>query len=858
MKKLLALVLALVMSMSLVTISNAAFKDADEISYKEAVDVMASVGVLEGYNNEFSPKDELTRAQAAKIIAYLDLGKDVAEALPAVQAFSDVPATHWASKYIAYLSQAGIVNGVGDGKFAPDGKVTGYEFAKMLLVVLGYKADVEKMTGASWAINVAKLAKANNLTKGYKTALSADLTREAAAQMAFNDIKAAPVTYSGNGSQITLGGTVIDFGWGNAVQVKDADGTVQQTQAFYWTKYENKLKKDTLAITDDFGRPSHGWIYDKKDVGSYVDTPVATFTAATKAADVATALNGYYLADNGVGDAQKIYKIENSTKYTTDSTPATSFTSNMTAVGVVGDTVANKGETIAKAIADVTANGSLVEVYANSKSIVTKIVVVNYTVAKVTAVAKTSDRVTYTIGGLSKVDYVNPDATDSISFQTAPAKGDIVTYFLASNSKMYVYPTTSVTGAQTSKNSDNEITVAGTKYAIGTAVTGVNPDDFNNSSKDAVYYIDQFGNVVKTTSTAASGDYALIADVNAKINTTIDGKTPAIEVRAVLADGTVGVYTLDIEKVKENKGSLVVGDYVLADTSIKIFDVGTAYANNEAYTTAVNNILDNTYGYTISGSTITLEALNVFAGGNPSADTVYSVTLDTDLNGPTTGTPYVLKDKTSYTEDGMTVLVNADTKFVVYNSTKNTAAVYTSATLSSDMTGTTFAEAVLKTGSTATTGTASVVFVEVPAALSVDSTDKYAYIDGTEYSTSKVDGKTVYTYSALLADGTKIDLTKESSAVATGVYEYNAKNEVGDAVDASLLKAANAAEFKVDGSLIKVGAAYYNVTDDTKTVFADADLGSIDGNYGYVVLALKNGVATTNVETIFVVSEKPF
>ena len=38
MKKLLALVLALVMSMSLVTISNAAFKDADKIDYRKARD----------------------------------------------------------------------------------------------------------------------------------------------------------------------------------------------------------------------------------------------------------------------------------------------------------------------------------------------------------------------------------------------------------------------------------------------------------------------------------------------------------------------------------------------------------------------------------------------------------------------------------------------------------------------------------------------------------------------------------------------------------------------------------------------------------------------------------------------------
>ena len=51
MKKLLALVLALVMSMSLVTISNAAFKDADKIDYDEAVTVMNAVGVLVGDEN---------------------------------------------------------------------------------------------------------------------------------------------------------------------------------------------------------------------------------------------------------------------------------------------------------------------------------------------------------------------------------------------------------------------------------------------------------------------------------------------------------------------------------------------------------------------------------------------------------------------------------------------------------------------------------------------------------------------------------------------------------------------------------------------------------------------------------------
>ena len=81
MKKLLALVLALVMSMSLVTISNAAFKDADKIDYKEAVDVMNAVGVFIGdEKGNFNAKENLTREQAAKIIAYLELGSKAADA----------------------------------------------------------------------------------------------------------------------------------------------------------------------------------------------------------------------------------------------------------------------------------------------------------------------------------------------------------------------------------------------------------------------------------------------------------------------------------------------------------------------------------------------------------------------------------------------------------------------------------------------------------------------------------------------------------------------------------------------------------------------------------------------------------
>ena len=53
MKKFLSLVLALVMTMSLVTISAGAtdFTDDESITYQEAIDVISAIGVVSGYSD---------------------------------------------------------------------------------------------------------------------------------------------------------------------------------------------------------------------------------------------------------------------------------------------------------------------------------------------------------------------------------------------------------------------------------------------------------------------------------------------------------------------------------------------------------------------------------------------------------------------------------------------------------------------------------------------------------------------------------------------------------------------------------------------------------------------------------------
>ena len=162
MKKFLALVLALVMTMSLVTISAGAedFTDDSTITYGEAVDVMTAVGVVGGYaDGSFNPTAGLTRGAAAKIICNMILGPTTAEALVANDApFSDVAADNVFAGYIAYCVNEGIISGYADGTFRPAAPLTGYAFMKMLLGALGYDAAIEGYTGANWSINVAKKA----------------------------------------------------------------------------------------------------------------------------------------------------------------------------------------------------------------------------------------------------------------------------------------------------------------------------------------------------------------------------------------------------------------------------------------------------------------------------------------------------------------------------------------------------------------------------------------------------------------------------------------------------------------------------------------------------------------------------
>ena len=133
------------------------------------------------------------------ICVALNGGKEPNLATNATPTFSDVRTnanSAWAEKYIESCASQGIVSGVGGGKFAPAGNVTGTQLAKMLLVALGYKSENEGFTGNAWATNVNTIASAKGLYEGLeKLDVSAALTRDSAARMIWNALQAYEVEY---------------------------------------------------------------------------------------------------------------------------------------------------------------------------------------------------------------------------------------------------------------------------------------------------------------------------------------------------------------------------------------------------------------------------------------------------------------------------------------------------------------------------------------------------------------------------------------------------------------------------------------------------------------------------------------
>ena len=530
MKKLLALVLALVMSMSLVTISNAAYSDKADIDLKEAVDVLSAVGVFEGSDGKFDPKANLTREQAAKLVAYLQLGKKSADALVGGNKFTDVAANRWSAGYVDYCATTGVVAGIGNGQFNPTGSLTALQFGKMLLVCLGYDADSEGLTGADWQINTSKLMTSAKLLKGLDSVKATEvITREQAAQMMLNALKAPMVEYSTKGSTISVNGAVIDLGGSKATYVVGKDNSVWnigKDSTNDGTKYGiielgEKLYTDLklrTSTSDAFERPTHEWYLKATKIGAYADKADLTYTAEVKF--------GTIYADLGLSKSIAIADIA----YYVDGARQSAVPHDI----YKGNTTNSFG-----------GNGVLTEVFYNADNHTVIVTETNTYLGKVTAAYAASSTKDAYISIAAKTGTSGDFTTDD-----AYKAGDFVTftysYKTGENCIESVAAAEKVVGDLTAYTVGKSVNIGTTTYKVNnvagskaTIVSGLQ----NAMNTECTVYLDQYGYALWVDATAASDAYAVIIGVNS-VGAGAGTMTSVDKAELLLLDGTRKVVSL--------------------------------------------------------------------------------------------------------------------------------------------------------------------------------------------------------------------------------------------------------------------------------------------------------------------------
>ena len=147
------------------------FTDVKETDwFYEYVLKMVDKGVIKGYTaTTFAPDGDLTRAQMATMLYRLAGSPEVEGECT----FVDVAKDAWYVKEVTWAEKNGVVNGVGKGKFDPEGKITREQLVVMMHRLAGLTeadADLSAFADAAsvsdWATAAMKWAVKNEIIGG--------------------------------------------------------------------------------------------------------------------------------------------------------------------------------------------------------------------------------------------------------------------------------------------------------------------------------------------------------------------------------------------------------------------------------------------------------------------------------------------------------------------------------------------------------------------------------------------------------------------------------------------------------------------------------------------------------------------
>jgi len=257
----LVLGLVIVLLVCLAAPAEAALEDIRDNPYRDAIERMVELGVLEGRGDgRFYPEDLLTRAEAAKVGASL-LGYDAGDAEEAAlrpTAFDDVypgmePALEWAVGWIHLIADEGIILGDGHGNYDPGDNLEMAEWAAILIRILGHEKE-----DMAWPHDYDALAEQLGLVEDIEYLSDATVNRAEMAQFTSLAVHVVPMA---DGSLLL---DVVEWPSYYAEEEVDDDHDIAQLQVEvdmspeYLPPGGGETASIIVTVTDERGHPVSG------------------------------------------------------------------------------------------------------------------------------------------------------------------------------------------------------------------------------------------------------------------------------------------------------------------------------------------------------------------------------------------------------------------------------------------------------------------------------------------------------------------------------------------------------------------------------------------------------------------------
>lgn len=137
-KQLLSLLtgLSILGTLPLTSLAAPTLSDIDGSYAKDAIQELVEAGILNGRGDgSFDPTGNISRQDFAVILAKA-LNLDTSQT-PATATFTDVPADHYAFRYVEAAVQAGLIAGMGDGSFGTGNNLSRQDMAVLFVRALG-------------------------------------------------------------------------------------------------------------------------------------------------------------------------------------------------------------------------------------------------------------------------------------------------------------------------------------------------------------------------------------------------------------------------------------------------------------------------------------------------------------------------------------------------------------------------------------------------------------------------------------------------------------------------------------------------------------------------------------------------